>query len=215
MALVFENNVPSSYRKEFVAKVIDISKKIGINPNWLMAIISWESANSFSASKKNQIGCTGLIQFCPDRKGVNYKTINGKRYYLSDLAKMTAVQQLDVVYEYFKSYTNKLKSYTDTYFAVFFPLAIGKPDDFILQGGGLSPLDIYEDNPGFRIQKDGKIRVWEVKQVMLKKLPSEWLNDGSFSLAVKAYKTPISIAIGVPIIIYLSYKIYGKYFRTA
>lgn len=214
MALVYEKNVPSSYRNQFVAKVIDVSKKIGINPNWLMAIIAWESAYSFSASKKNPIGCTGLIQFCPDRKGVSYKTINGKRYYLSDLAKMSAVQQLDVVYEYFKPYTNKLKSYTDTYFAVFFPLAIGKPDDFVLQGAGLSALAIYEDNPGFRIQKDGKIRVWEVKQVMLKKLPSEWINDGSFSLAVKAYKTPISIAIGVPIIILLSYKLYGKFIKS-
>lgn len=194
MALIYENKVPASYRSGFVKKVAEISSKLGIDPNWLMAIMYFESARTFSPSIGNNIGCYGLIQFCPDR-GKSYKTINGKRYSMTEIKSMNYSEQLDLVYEYFKSYTGKLKSYLDTYFVVFFPLAIGKPDDWVIQGGGFTAEQIYNSNPAFRSVKDGKLRVWEVKKTMLEKLPSQWLNDGSFSLAVKAYKNYIAVGI--------------------
>jgi len=210
MALIYEDKVPSQYRSGFVAKVREISEKLQINPNWLMAIMYFESARTFSPSIANNIGCYGLIQFCPDR-GQNYKTIGGKRYFMSDIRKMNYSQQLDLVYEYYKSYTGKLKNYMDTYFVTFFPLAIGKPDDWVIEGGGLTAKQIYDANPAFRQKKDGKLRVWEVKKVMLGKLPSEWLNDGSFSLALKAYKG--YIALGV-ILILAGVGIYYYYGRS-
>jgi hypothetical protein len=74
-------------------------------------------------------------------------------------------------------------------------LAIGKPDDWIIQGGGLTAKQIYDANPAFRVVKDGKLRVWEVKKKMLEKLPSEWLKDGSFGLALKAYKNYILVGV--------------------
>lgn len=46
--LIYENKVPASYRTAFIAKVIQVSKNLGINPNWLMALIDFESAGSFS-----------------------------------------------------------------------------------------------------------------------------------------------------------------------
>ena len=195
MALIYEDKVPASYRSGFIKKVTEISGKIGIEPDWLMAIMYFESGRTFKPSTGNSIGCYGLIQFCPDRKGVSYKTINGKKYQLSDVAKMDYSKQLDLVYEYYKAYTGKLKSYTDTYFVTFFPLAVGKPDDWIIQGGGLTAGQIYNSNPAFRSVKDGKLRVWEVKKTILKELPKEWLNDGSISLAVKAYKNYIAVGI--------------------
>jgi len=194
MALIYENKVPASYRSGFVKKVSEISAKIGIDPNWLMAIMYFESARTFSPSKGNNIGCYGLIQFCPD-SGKNYKTINGKQYFMSDIAKMDYSKQLDLVYEYYKAYTGKIKSYTDTYFVTFFPLAVGKPDDWIIQGGGLTAGQIYRANPAFQNVKDGKLRVWEVKKTILKELPKEWFNEGSISLAIKAYKNYIAVGI--------------------
>jgi len=194
MVLIYEDKVPASYRSGFIKKVKEISGKLKIDPNWLMAIMYFESARTFSPSKGNNIGCYGLIQFCPDR-GKNYKTVNGKRYPMSDIAKMDYSTQLDLVYEYYKAYTGKLKSYTDTYFVTFFPLAVGKPDDWVIQGAGLSAKSIYDDNPAFQNVKDGKIRVWEVKKKILEQLPSEWLKEGSFGLAVKAYKNYISVAV--------------------
>lgn len=194
MGLIYENKVPASYRSGFVKKVKEISSKLEIDPNWLMAIMYFESARSFSPSKTNNIGCVGLIQFCPDR-GKNYKTVNGKRYFISDIAKMNYSEQLDLVYEYYKRFTGKLKNYTDTYFATFFPLAIGKPDDWVIEGLGLSARAIYNSNPAFRQVNDGKLRVWEVKKKILEQLPIEWLKEGSFSLAVKAYENYIAVGI--------------------
>lgn len=194
MNLIYEDKVPASYRSGFVKKVKEISSKLEIDPNWLMAIMYFETARTFSPSKANNIGCYGLIQFCPDR-GKNYKTINGKRYLMSDIRKMDYSEQLDLVYEYYKRFAGKLKNYTDTYFVTFFPIAIGKPDDWVIEGLGLSARAIYNSNPAFRQVNDGKLRVWEVKKKILEQLPSEWLKEGSFSLAVKAYKNYIAVGI--------------------
>jgi len=203
MALIYENKVPISYRAAFIDKVKKISANLGINPNWLMAIINFESAGTFSPSITNQIGATGLIQFIPSTaKSLGTST--------TELKKMTAVQQLDYVEKYLKPYKNKFKSYIDVYFAIFFPLAIGKPDDWVIQAQGISAAAVYNSNPAFRVVKDGKIRVWEVKKVMLSKLPTEWLNDGSFGLAVKAYKKELLIGITLMILGITLYYKYGR-----
>lgn len=203
MALIYENKVPASYRVAFVEKVKKISANLGIDPNWLMAIMYFESARTFSPSITNSIGATGLIQFLPSTaKSLGTST--------TALRAMSAVQQLDYVEKYLRPYKGKYKSYIDVYFAVFFPLAIGKPDDWVIQGGGLSASSIYNSNPVFRVVKDGKLRVWEVKKTMLEKLPSEWINDGSFGLIVKSYKNQIGIGL-VSIIIGVT--LYYKYGR--
>lgn len=204
MALIYENKVPASYRSAFIEKVKKISANLGIDPNWLMAIMYFESAGTFSPSITNNIGAVGLIQFIPS-------TASSLGTSTSALKKMTAVQQLDYVEKYLKQYKGKYKSYIDVYFAVFFPLAIGKPDDWVIQGGGISASSIYNSNPAFRVVKDGKIRVWEVKKVMLEKLPSEWLNNGSFSLALKSYKNQIIIGM---ISLILGITLYYKYGKT-
>jgi len=77
-------------------KVISVCNKLGINPNWLLAVMYFETGKTFSPAKTNGIGSVGLIQFTRDKAGVNYKTINGKRYNLSDLAKMSFIEQIDV-----------------------------------------------------------------------------------------------------------------------
>jgi hypothetical protein len=188
MSLVYESKVPISYRDDFVKKVREVSNRLGIDPNWLMAIMYTESARTFSPSIQNSIGATGLIQFMPS-------TARGLGTTTTELKNMSAVDQLDYVEKYLNVYKNKLKSYIDTYFAIFFPLAIGKPDNYVLQTSGLSSSLIAKQNPLFNTNKDGKIEVWEVKKVMLEKLPREWVNDGSFSLAIKSYKGYLTIGL--------------------
>lgn len=188
MALVYESKVPNSYRSDFVNKVREVSTRLGIDPNWLMAIMYWESASTFSPSIQNSIGATGLIQFIPSTaKGLGTTT--------TALKNMSAVDQLDYVEKYLKAYKGKINSYIDTYFAVFFPMAIGKPDDWVIEGGGVSASQIARQNPAFDVNKDGKVQVWEVKKVMLEKLPSEWINNGSFGLALKSYKGYLTIGL--------------------
>lgn len=201
MALVFENKVPASYRVDFINKVKDISSKLNIDPNWLMAIMYWESNKTFSPSITNPIGAVGLIQFIPS-------TAKSLGTTSSALKNMTAVQQLDYVYKYYLPYKGKLKNYIDTYFVTFFPLAVGKPDDYVLQTNSLSSSLIASQNPAFDTDKNKKVQVWEVKKVMLEKLPSEWLKNGSFSLLVKSYKG--YLLVGLTLLLGGSYYLYKK-----
>ena len=185
MALIYENKVPASYRTDFINKVKVIAPRVGLDPNWLMAIMDFESAGTFSPSITNSLGYVGLIQLGASAR----KTLGVTK---EQLKAMTAVEQLDYVEKYFNLYKGKYKSYVDAYFAVFFPLAIGKPDDWVIQSGGLTAKEIYDANPAFANVRDGKLRVWEVKKTMLERLPSQWLTNGSFSLAIKAYKSYIA-----------------------
>jgi hypothetical protein len=171
MALIFENKVPQSYRIDFIAKLKTVATNLGIDPNWLMAVINWESAGSFSADKTNSIGATGLIQFMP-------KTAIGLGTTTAQLRQMTAVQQLDFVYKYYYSYRKYLKSYGDLYLATIFPLSLGKTDDWVIKGGGISAQTFAKHNPAFDKDGNGIVTVADIKKVMLYKtgIPKDWLD---------------------------------------
>lgn len=148
-------------------KVIEVATELGINPNWLLAVIYFETAKSFSPSKTNSIGSVGLIQFTRDKQGVGYKTINGIKYVLTDIAKMNFITQMDLVLEYFKEVkktTGKsLNSFLDVYFAVFFPKALNQSSTYILQTASLTASLIAKQNPIFDINKDRKITKSEIE----------------------------------------------------
>jgi hypothetical protein len=95
-----------------------------------------------------------LIQFCPG--GGMPKTINGKSYTLDEL-RYDLEAQMDAIKEFWtKGYNNgKIKQPADLYLYNFFPVAAGKPDDFVLQAKGLSASTVAKANPGFN-KKLGK-----------------------------------------------------------
>jgi len=190
MALKFENKVPQSYRKPFIEKVKSIAKKLNIDPNWLMGIMDLETGGTFSPSITNSLGYTGLLQW-GEPAANQIGTTRAK------LRQMSAVDQLDYVYKHFEPHKKKLTSYVDTYLQVFFPVAVGKGDDFIIQSKGISAEKAAKSNPLFDKNKDNKIYVWEIKKALLERLPSEWVNDGSFSLLSKAYKNQIIVGIAL------------------
>ena len=135
----------------FIKKVIDISQKININPSWLMMVMYKETGGTFSPSIKNPTStASGLIQFM-EATAKQLGTTTAK------LRKMSAIEQLDYVYLYFKPFTNKLNSFSDTYFAVFYPKAIGKPDTWKF------PEWVYRSNRGLDLNKNGIITVGEFK----------------------------------------------------
>ena len=202
MPLVFENKVPISYRTDFINKVRDISYKLGINPNWLMGIMDLETGGRFTADITNSLGYTGLIQF-GETSAKELGTTTTK------LRKMSAIEQLDYVYKYFMPHKSKLTSYVDTYLQVFFPVALGKGDDFLIQAKGLPAELVAKANRGLDADKNQQIHVWEIKKALLRRLPSEWLKDGSFSLAIKAYKGYLTI--GLLMVGIGSYYLYTKF----
>lgn len=168
--LIYEDKVPSSYRADFVNAVKHYSSQLGISPSWLMAVMYFESAKTFSPSVSNPYtNATGLIQFMPNTAIELGTTVNA-------LAKMTAVEQLEYVYKYYVRYRSKLKSYVDLYLITFFPIAAGKPANYILQTSSLPASLIASQNPVFDLNKDGQITVAEIQEVMLSKIPGEWMS---------------------------------------
>ncbi|PPC95727.1 MAG: hypothetical protein CTY32_08600 [Methylotenera sp.] len=137
--------------QEFRAKVREICKRLRINPNWLMAVMAFETGETFSPSARNPRGsATGLIQFVES-------TARGLGTTTSALASMTAVQQLDFVDKYFKSYAPRIKNLGDCYMAVLWPMAIGKPDTFVMWTSTGQYQAEYNANAGLDINRDGSI----------------------------------------------------------
>ena len=168
MELIFQENVPIIYGSGFVTAVKDYSNSLGVDPNWLMAIMYFETAGTFSASIRNPYtDATGLIQFMPT-------TALDLGTSIDALALMSAEQQLYYVYRYFYPYRKKIKSYIDMYLATFFPVAIGKPSYYILQTNSLSASTIADVNPVFDTNNDRKITVGEIEKVITDKIPLAW-----------------------------------------
>jgi len=134
----------------FKDKVIGISAGLGVDPSDLMAVMAFESARTFSPSVKNEIsGAVGLIQFMP-------KTAKSLGTSSSALAAMTAVQQLDFVEKYFKSFSAKLNGIYDLYACVLWPRAIGKEKSYVLFSTTQNKK-AYKANKGLDANDDGAV----------------------------------------------------------
>jgi hypothetical protein len=136
----------------FKKKLKEISQSINIPENSIIKLMKHESG--LDPSIKNSIGCVGLIQFCPG--GGRTKTVNGKTYTIEELGGNLEAQ-MDAIKDFWtKGYkSGKIKTAEDLYLYNFFPVAAGKPDDFILQAKGLSAEKVARSNPGFN-KKLGK-----------------------------------------------------------
>lgn len=157
--MILEQYIPNN-KVEFISKVRNISNLLGISPDWLMAVMYKESGLKPTAYNSNG-GATGLIQFMP-ATAVSLGTSTNA------LKTMSNVQQLDYVYKYFKGYAGRIKSYADLYMITFFPIAVGKPLDWILQTSTLRPDIIAKYNPNIDLNHDNKISVGEFAEYALK-----------------------------------------------
>lgn len=161
MAVVFIEKVKTN-REAFAAKVIEISNKLGIDPNWLMMIMYFESGLSHIIVNPMG-GATGLIQFMP-------ATARGLGTTTQALAAMTNVQQLDYVYKYFRLKAGQFKSGEDMYLYTFFISAVGKPDSWVIQSPTLSAQTVARYNMSLDLNKDGQITIGEWRQALRKHL---------------------------------------------
>ena len=184
----------------FFTKLKKIAADLGVQPDWIMAVMNSETGGTFNPQivnkqkastpgydgdgkqvksagipdsandfERSKYRATGLIQFMP-------KTAKNLGTSTQQLFKMSNVQQLDYVYKYFLSAKGKLKSFEDLYLYTFYPISVGKPDDYII--GSERGLDyakkIVQQNP-LDLNKDGHITVAEFKEFVYKKIPKEFL----------------------------------------
>lgn len=148
----------------FRDRVVVIARDLGLDPNYLMAIMSFESSLNPQAVNSSS-GATGLIQFMPStatRLGTS----------TAALYRMTGEQQLDYVQKYFAPYKGRLKSLEDAYMAVLYPSAIGKGSAHVLFS---SPSDAYRMNSVLDVNKDGSITVGEATSFVRKRLPPGYI----------------------------------------
>lgn len=158
----------------FRDRVVWISDEIklpaDVGPNALMACMAFESGRTFSPSIRNAAGsgATGLIQFMPStalpyfhtdaeirQMSVAEKAAKG-RAACDKLAAMSAEEQLNYVFRYFKPYTGRLKNLGDVYMAILWPGGVGKADDFPLWDSATKPTT-YRQNAGLDVNRNGVI----------------------------------------------------------
>ena len=132
--------------REFKQKVIDVAGRLRMNPNHLMAIMSFESGLNPQAVNRAS-GATGLIQFLPS-------TARGLGTSTSELRGMSPERQLDFVERYLTPYRGRMNSVEDAYMAVFQPVAIGRSNDSALFSRGSTA---YSQNSGLDLNRDGTI----------------------------------------------------------
>jgi hypothetical protein len=150
LRIAWGNKVNPNFRE----KVIEICKYLGIEPSNLMSCIAFETKETFSPGIRNAAGsgAVGLIQFMAST-AISLGTTTML------LSQMNAVDQLDYVKKYFAAYKGRIKTLEDTYMAILYPIAIGKPVDFVLfsQNNTNGYMKQYIQNKGLDWNKDGNI----------------------------------------------------------
>jgi hypothetical protein len=136
----------------FLARTVALCDRLGMNPDHLLACMSFETGGTFSPSIKNPgSSATGLIQFMGS-------TAAALGTSTAELASMTAEDQLAYVEKYFQPWAGRLHTVADTYMAIFAPSGVGRGDSFVLYA---SPSSAYSANAGMDANGDGTITVGE------------------------------------------------------
>lgn len=143
-------------------KVNSIAKRLGVMPEELLYAIGKETGGSYSSAQRNLGGgkAVGLIQFYPDYnkelgKSETFKTIRGKKYEITDLEKMTELQQLDVVEEYLiENFKGRGGKPGELYVSIGYPGLVGKSPDTKITGENLERIKL--ENPGW-VDENGNV----------------------------------------------------------
>jgi hypothetical protein len=157
--LIVANN---SNPEAFIQKLMEVSGKLGINPNWLL-LVMWKESKLDPKAVNSTSGASGLIQFMPSTAE---KTL---RVSIDAIRRMDGVQQLDYVYEYFKSYTGRINSVEDLYLITFYPVALGRGDDTPLGG-----RKVAKQNKVIDLNRDNQLTVGEFKDYVMKDVPNDY-----------------------------------------
>ena len=202
--MIFENIITARYGFDLGGQVIaamqDVSDRLQIPSDWLSAVCFKESGENSKARNKTG-GATGLIQFMPST-AISLGTTTDELY------NMSPVDQLEYVYDYFKGYTGRIKSYADLYLITFFPAAVGKPDDYIIESKNVSASLIAKENPVIDMNKDGQITVGEFKEYCLKDFSPSIVKI--LMTYAEIYVAPIFIISGLLIMSIVIMKMYAS-----
>jgi peptidoglycan hydrolase-like protein with peptidoglycan-binding domain len=180
----------------FGRKLIEMCGRLGLVPNYLLSVMSIETAGTFDPAIQNPINpdplqrATGLIQFMPE-------TARGLGTSIAALRGMTAVEQLQYVERFLEQNGRKIRPNVpgDYYMAIFMPAFVGAAEDKVLGRQGdtslvaprLTYAKVYEQNSGFDRSKRGFFTVGDVWQTTLGRIASA------------QSKPPIEVSVAAPL----------------
>ena len=148
----------------FIAKVEAMAERLGTRPEYLLAVMSFESG--FSPSIRNQAGsgATGLIQFMPGTAAELGTTTDA-------LARMSAVDQLDYVERYFnnRSDPGELNTLEGVYTTVLYGSPRPDPDSTLFSQGTAA----YRMNAPLDLNRDGRITAGEATSFVRDRIDGE------------------------------------------
>lgn len=149
---------------EFRGRVFALCERQLLDPDFLMACMAWESAETFLPDIRNAAGsgATGLIQFMP-------ATARGMGTTTEALAAMSAEEQLIWVEAYFRPFRGRLRTLSDHYMAILWPAAIGRPESSALWTQATRPTT-YRQNAGLDVNRDRVITKAEAASKVQAKL---------------------------------------------
>ncbi|MFK8014795.1 MAG: LysM peptidoglycan-binding domain-containing protein [Gammaproteobacteria bacterium] len=151
----------------FISEVEAMAERLGTRPEYLMAVMSFETGGTFSSSVVNNVsGATGLIQFIPP-------TARGLGTSTAELARMTPVEQLAVVEQYFEQYPGRLGTLEGVYTSVLSGRATPDPDATLVTPSGRAFVRgniEYTQNAGLDFNNDGRITSGEATSAVASRL---------------------------------------------
>lgn len=193
--------IETSKRAAFQAKIMDCSAFLRISPEWLITIIHLESA--FNPRAQNG-SCVGLLQFCT----ATQQELGVTR---SQIISMDIIAQMDLVQKYFKSRINQFgqpKTFVDMYLMVLYPNAANKYEF-------TEPLPFSEaakQNNSTFIDENGNITKQSIFNIFLKRYPYlsneiSTFENTTFGVIQKNKKTiAITILLIILLVFALTYK---------
>lgn len=136
---------------EFITGVEAMAGRLGTRPEYILAVMSFETGGTFNPAIRNGIGATGLIQFLTS-------TARGLGTTTDALARMSSVGQLRFVEKYFDqpNFRGRLGTLEGLYTAVLSGTARSNPEDVLFTRGTRA----YEQNP-LDWNRDGQITAGE------------------------------------------------------
>lgn len=160
------------YGDEFICALVEVAHNLGIDPDWLATVMSFESGvksdqpNIWCVQNKDcapDCCAVGLIQFMPSTAELLGTST-------PELRRMSAVDQLSYVERFYWPYRGQLDEVGDLYMATFLPAGLNEPDELVVgrEGDfthlwGLEMHKIYVQNAGFDVNDDREITVGEIK----------------------------------------------------
>lgn len=160
--------------RPFEMKVQQVATELRVPAEWLMAVMYSESRFNPSVANFKGSGAVGLIQFMvPTVKELNVRM--GTKLYMKDIAAMNAVEQLDLVAEYFQTIRERYGEYqslTDFYLAVLYPKARKQEACYTLYA---KPAKAYQMNAGLDENHDGKVTVSDIDKRMQRMFPTAYI----------------------------------------